>query len=386
MIKEMSDKGCYQKDIAAELGVSPKTVSRALKRQGAPARRWPGNRRSKLDPYKAEIDRLLGENVWNAEVIFAEIRQQGYAGGRSILRQYIHPKRALRKHVGTVRFETRPGQQLQHDWGELFTEVGGQRRKLYIAVNLLGYSRRFHAWATGKNDAHHTYESLVRCFEYLGGVPKEVWVDNQKAAVVEHRQPHHPRFNEGFLALATHYGFRPKACRPHRPQTKGKVERMVGYVKHNFFQRYRAFDSLAHLNQQLEHWLAESADQRRIGDETIVQRFQHDAEALQMLPRYRFDTSYHELRRVALDAFIDIRGNRYSVPAELCGETIRISIGLDGRIRLFDASGRCVAEHMSKSAAQGWQVNPEHHRRLWRESYQVQSRDLQIYQEVSTWN
>ena len=70
------------------------------------------------------------------------------------------------------------------------------------------------------------------------------------------------RFCPGFLQLAGHYGFVPKACRPHRAQTKGKDERKVRYVKENFFRRYRTFESLPHLNQQLEQWLVAVADER----------------------------------------------------------------------------------------------------------------------------
>lgn len=247
MIDEMHERGCYQREIAAELGVTERTVRRALKRGSAPPRRKACKRASKLDAYRAEIDRLLGEGVWNAQVILAEIRAQGYTGGRSILCDYVRPKRALRRAAGTVRFETPPGRQLQHDWGELTTEVAGETRKVYFAVNTLGYSRRFHAWAAPRNDAEHTYESVIRSFEHFGGVTDEVWVDNQKAAVVAHTRER-VHFNPGFVMLAEHYGFRPKACRPYRPQTKGKDERMVGYVKHNFFVRYRRFESFAHLN------------------------------------------------------------------------------------------------------------------------------------------
>lgn len=68
-------------------------------------------------------------------------------------------------------------------------------------------------------------------------------------------------FNAGFLQLANLYGFAPKACRPQRPRTKGKTERMVGYVKQHFFQHYRQFESYAHLNQRLELWLERVADQ-----------------------------------------------------------------------------------------------------------------------------
>ena len=83
----------------------------------------------------------------------------------------------------------------------------------------------------------------MQAFRYFDGVPASVLVDNQKAAVVRHDRDGKVTFNTGFLELANHYGFVAKACRPQRPRTKGKTERMVGYVKHHFFQRYRSFDS-----------------------------------------------------------------------------------------------------------------------------------------------
>ncbi|AMO57910.1 IS21 family transposase, ORF1 [Endozoicomonas montiporae CL-33] len=262
MIKQARDKGCYLEDIACQRGCSVSTVKRALQRQGPPPRRKSGVRQSKLDDFKSVIDALLAENVWNAEVIFAEIKGQGYAGGITILRDYIHPKRTLRESKATTRYETAPGHQLQHDWGELQIEVGGELRKVYVSVNVLGYSRRFYAFAAYSNDAEHTYESLIRAFEWFGGSSAQVLVDNQKAAVLEHPGNGQVKFNEGFLLLSRHYEFQPKACKPYRAQTKGKTERMVRYVKENFFQRYRSFESLEHLNQQLGDWLTNVADER----------------------------------------------------------------------------------------------------------------------------
>jgi len=114
VIKSLDQRGVYLKDIANELGVHPRTVSRALKR-GSAAQRERKKYSSKLDAYKAEVDRLLSEGVWNTVVIFREIRSKGYEGGRTILREYVHPKRALRPGKATVRFETEPGEQLQSD-------------------------------------------------------------------------------------------------------------------------------------------------------------------------------------------------------------------------------------------------------------------------------
>ena len=87
---QVAAKGVYQKDIAEELGVHPKTVSRALKRGGGPAGKRPTARRSKLDPYKGVVDALLCEGVWNAVVIFRELQSKGYRGGKTILRDYLH--------------------------------------------------------------------------------------------------------------------------------------------------------------------------------------------------------------------------------------------------------------------------------------------------------
>ena len=86
-----------------------------------------------------------------------------------------------------MRFETEPGRQLQSDWGEVITTIAGEPVKIDFQVNQLGYSRRFHFWCTDSQYAEHTYEGLIRCFEYFGGVPKEVLVDNQKAAVLAHK-------------------------------------------------------------------------------------------------------------------------------------------------------------------------------------------------------
>ncbi len=210
---------------------------------------------AKLKPFMDYIDMRLAENVWNGEVILAEIKAMGYTGGRSMLRYYIQPKRKMRPSKKTVRFETQPGYQLQHDWGEVEAEVAGQRCRVNFAVNTLGFSRRFHVFAAPKQDAEHTYESLVRAFRYFGGSVKTVLVDNQKAAVLKNNNGK-VVFNSGFLLLADHYGFLPRACRPRRARTKGKVERMVKYLKENFFVRYRRFDSFAHVNQLLEQWMA----------------------------------------------------------------------------------------------------------------------------------
>lgn len=386
MIKALNERGVYQKDIADQLGVHPKTVSRALKQEKG-GRRERVLKGSKLDAYKRRIDELLGEGVWNAVVILREIQAEGYEGGSTILRDYIAPKRALRSGRATVRYETKPGQQLQSDWGELVREIGGEATKIRFIVNELGYSRRFHFWCAASHDAEHTYEGLIRSFEYFGGVPEEVLVDNQKTAVLHHVPPGKPHFNERFVDLADHYGFRPRACRPYRARTKGKDERMVGYVKHHFFVRYRAFESWAHLNQLAEQWLREEADQRIHGTvkEVVSERFDREMNTLGPLPAQRYDTSYRESRQVSWDGYIDVRGNRYSVPSRLCGQRVQIRIGLDKGLRVY-ADDELVVESLLRPQSEGWVTVPEHHRALWEEALDVERRPLDVYEEVVSWS
>jgi transposase len=387
MIQDLMKQGISQKDIAASLGVHPKTVRRALRRGSAPKGPWP-RRGSQLDAFKSRIDALLGAGVWNAVVILREIQAQGYTGSYTTLKDYVRPKRSLRPSRATVRFETEPGRQAQLDWGELHTVIGDIETRVYFSAVTLGYARRTHAFAFDRLDAEHLYESVVRAFTYFGGSAAELLIDNPKALVLQHRVGEAVVFNSRFLDLCSHYGVRPRACRPYRARTKGKDERMVGYLKHHFFVRYRRFTSFAHLNQQLEAWLRGEADQRVHGTvkEVVIERFRREAPFLQPLPAVAFDTSYREIRVVAFDGYIEVRGNRYSVPDRLCGQTVVCRITLDGHLTVFDANAQAVANHCLQSARDGWITVPAHHQRLWDETLKVERRNLAVYAEAASWS
>ncbi|WP_203225909.1 Mu transposase domain-containing protein [Leptospirillum ferriphilum] len=258
---------------------------------------------------------------------------------------------------------------------------------MYFSVSTLGYFRRFHFWVTDSLDAEHTYEGRIRAFEWFGGGTREVLVDNQKTAALTHRTGESPVFHPRFLDLASHYGFDPKACQPYRARTKGKDERMVGYVKANFFVRYQSFESLDHLNRQAELWLRQEAHQRRHGTvrEVVSERFSREFPALLPLPAVRFDTSYRETRRVAWDGYLEVRGNRYSVPADLCGQTVVVRIGFDDTFRVYDAADVLRACHRIRPFDQGgWGTVAEHQNDLWKESFQVETRALSVYEEVAS--
>lgn len=137
MIKQMRLQGAYIVNIATLIGCTEKTVRRYLKYPEPPARKT-RHKMAKLKPFMDYIDMQLAENVWNAEVIFQEIKTMGYTGGRSMLRYYIQPKRKMRPSKKTVRFETQPGYQLQHDWGKLTRRLQDSDVKLTSRLILSG--------------------------------------------------------------------------------------------------------------------------------------------------------------------------------------------------------------------------------------------------------
>jgi hypothetical protein len=153
------------------------------------------------------------------------------------------------------------GAQAQMDYATYdldFTSEG--RRRVNLFSYLLGYSRRQYLRFVEAQDFATTVREHIRAFEHLGGVAATCLYDNMKV-VVSGYDGDDPVYNPRFLAFAAHYGFRPIACRPRRPQTKGKVERPFGYVESSLLGG-RTFRGLSHLNETTAWWLAEVADVR----------------------------------------------------------------------------------------------------------------------------
>ena len=248
------------KCIARELGVSRNTVRATLRREGPPRyERRTGP--SKLDPYKDYlVDRLTDVPELSAKRLLVEIQAQGYGGGISILKDYTRPYRVPRRGP-VVRFETPPGQQAQCDFGELGRhEIRGVTTKVYLFVMVLGFSRYMYTEATCDARSETFLACHARAFAYFGGMPAEVLYDNAKICALEHSRTV-VTFNEALLDFAGRFAFRPRLCRPARPQTKGKVERMIGYVKDAGLVG-RTFSDLADMNAQLLAWLEGEANVR----------------------------------------------------------------------------------------------------------------------------
>jgi hypothetical protein len=166
-----------------------------------------------------------------------------------------------------------------------------------------------------------------KAFEYVGGVPKEILYDNMKTAFVCDAEG---RFypNKRLLALANHYGFVPKRCRIRRPQTKGKVERTIGYLVENYWPRVKDLDvSVEELNETVRAWLT-SVDKNILRDfgESRNERFSKEKPYLNPLPAVRFDYRHREELLVNRESCITYRTNRYSVPPEYIGQMLTLQV------------------------------------------------------------
>jgi transposase len=255
------------RQIARDLTLARNTVSRVLasiNTQRAGTAPTSFRRPSQLDPYEPVILELLSRYPDLTGVrLLEELRQRGFSGSYTLVRQRLRNLRPRSAPQPVIRFETAPGVQAQMDYAVYdldFTCEG--RRRVNLFSYILGYSRRQYLRFVEAQDMASTLREHVRAFEHLGGVAATCLYDNMKV-VVSGREDDVPVYNPRFLAFATHYGFRPVACRVRRPQTKGKVERPFYYVETSLFNG-RSFESLNHLNETTDWWLAQVADVREL--------------------------------------------------------------------------------------------------------------------------
>jgi transposase len=260
-IVSLHRQGLSIRAISRRLGVSRNTVRTALRRNGPPIRAPQRRPSSKLEPYKDYLLARLSEfPELSVEALFEEIKGLGYAGGRSILKEFTRPHR-IRRREPVVRFETPPGHQAQVDWAHLGTHIlSGRPTPLYLFIMILSFSRALHAEVTTSMDLPTFLDCHVRAFQMFGGMPREILYDNARTVVIR-RTSAGPVFHPALLDLAGRYGFSPRVCRPYRAQTKGKVERSIGYLKDRFFCG-RTFTGIADLNHQLEAWITSVANER----------------------------------------------------------------------------------------------------------------------------
>jgi transposase len=358
-IREYRNAGLTKKATAQRLGIDRKTVSKYWDGPAEdPEKPRYRQRPRMLDPYLKYITERL--DAWpelTAERLYREIRIMGFDGSRRTVRRYVAEIRPtdFREYKPV---ETLPGEQAQVDWGHCGkTVVDGVEMPLYVFVFCLSWSRvRYVEFITSLNMATF-FGCMHRALEYVGGVPREVLFDNAKTVVSE-RVGNVVRYNEELLRLAASYGFSPKACWTSDPESKGKVESNVKYVKKDFYYA-RSYSSLQDLNHQAWKWCDEVANRKVHGTtrEVPFERLKDEAKYLQSLELEK-PLFILENRKATKTQLISIEGNKYSVPPQFARKRIAYR-RYEDRIELLD--DREVVEQIELMVGKGKELIQDHH-------------------------
>lgn len=351
------------KRIAREVGVDRNTVKR-WRRLGAWRPRQGRSRSRRIEPFTAFLDRRGPEVGWNGMVLHRELQALGFQGGYLQVQRYLQPLRAQHQWaaLATIRFETAPGQQAQVDFGQTQVWIGEQGEEVHLFVFTLGFSRRLWTRAYPHERLSALIDGHERAFRHFGGVPLECLYDNPRTLVIGRREGHvlwHPVFED----FARYYGVTPRACRPYRARTKGKVESGVKYVKRNALAG-RRFSSWEALNAWLEEWAVTIADGRVHGTTHERPRDRFAREPLTPLgarPPYRYERV--RVRRVPADALVALAAARYSVPVQYVGMTVSVH-ETSSQYEIFHGD-TCIARH-AKAARHAVVMDPAHYTGLLR--------------------
>jgi transposase len=372
-IRSDRQKGMSYTELGRRHNIDPRTAKKYAESDTRPEYVLSTPKASKLDPYKEQITFWLEEAPYSAERILEKIREQGFAGGHSIVREYVRSKKEQFDEKAMVRFETMPGLQGQMDWAyfedhQVFMD--GKSKKLYCFLMILGYSRmRYIEFVTDMNT-----NTMIRChanaFRYFGGYPEEILYDNMKQVVIKRLlKQEDSTLNRQFEDFAGFYGFKPLLCRPYRGQTKGKVERTVQFVRDNFMVGIK-YGSLDDLNGQALAWCNKvNGKMHSTTGEIPFERLKK--EGLNPLKReYMIDKI--NLRRVYKDCLISYAGNQYSVPAEYVGKDVAV-VALDNMLAAYH-EGKQIALHRLSYQKRDMVVNASHYSRLtMKQSFEVEN-------------
>jgi transposase len=344
-------QGLNSSQIARALSLDPKTVTKWLA-EPRYRPRLQAPRTSKLDPYKAQIRQWLEAHPYSAQQVFQRLREAGFDGGTTIVKDYVRTVRP-RRAPAFLTLSFAPGECAQVDWGCFGSvPVGNTRRKLSFFVMVLCYSRLMYLELTLSQQMEQFLACHLNAFEYFGGrVPDKVMVDNLKSAVLRRLTGEAPVLNPRYRDFADQAGFTIKPCNVGKGNEKGRVESAVGYVKKNFLNGLE-IPAFSALNPAARVWLDTIANVRTHGEthQRPVDRFDEEKGLLHPLPTGPFDCATVHSVRASSRFRVSFETNRYSVPAEYASTALTLKVFADRLCiyqhdKLIARHARCYERH-----------------------------------------
>lgn len=361
-------KDCHERQrltiaqTARVLGLHAQTVAAWVRRAQYRARQVVP-RSSRLDPFKARIVRLLESHPYSAQQIYQRLREEGFDGGFTIVKDYVRRVRPPRREA-FLKLSFAAGECAQLDWGEFGSiGVGSTRRRLSFFVMVLCYSRLMYVEFTVAQTMEHFLAAHEHAFTAFQGCPARLMIDNLKSAVLTRVVGEAPVFNARYLDFARHWGFDISPCNVAKGNEKGRVENGVGYIKKNFLNGLDLLDFSA-VNPAAQVWLATIANVRLHGEthQRPVDLFKQEQPHLRPLNPLPYDIGRIKSQRASKQFRIALDSNRYSLPAEFASQRVNVKAYPD-RVCIYHQD-KLIARHVRSYDRRQDIEDPDHPKAL----------------------
>jgi transposase len=279
-------------------------------------------------PWHEQVKAWDAQGVQGTTIHAALVRDHGYTGSYSSVRRLLQNLHAAQPPETTARLLFAPGEASQVDFGAgpFMTHPDGTSRRTWAFVMTLCFSRHQYVEFVWDQSVPTWLGCHRRAFEWFGGVPKRIIIDNAKCAITKASYSD-PIVQRAYGECALGYGFKIDACPPREPQLKGIVESGVKYVKNNFLP-LRQFRDLSDLNAQAKTWVLQTAGLRQHGTtkQAPLTLFALEQPALMPLPSIAPDTGEWRQATVHRDCHLLVSKGYYSVPSALVGQRLWVRL------------------------------------------------------------
>jgi transposase len=324
----------YINAIKNNVGEDPEKIIKQIKPE---LKGRPKEKQNLLDEFKEEINNLINNNSLKPKSVFDVICKRhelddklSYSSFKRFIRQN---KLNDNQSKTTCRLEFEPGSQIQVDYckvGLINDGSTGKRRTVYAFIGTLSYSRHKYVEFVFSQNQKSFIESHINMFNYFGGVPVTVKLDNLKSGVIK-ADLYDPQLNKAYAEMAEHFGLFLDPCRAAKPKDKGIVERDVQTIREEF-KKLLALNSLITINEAneaIKHWIIETYGKRKHGTTneepyTVFQMVEQPV--LLSLPYDEYEISEWKTAAVHPDHYLQVDKKFYSMPDEFIGKEVMVKI------------------------------------------------------------
>ena len=304
---------------------------------------------SSVEPYRDVVKAFLDQGVEMAPIHKRLVRNHGYTGSYTSVRRFV-ASLLPKESVAVVRIETAPGKEAQVDFGSagiMRDPRTGKLRQSNCFVMTLSSSRHQYVEFVFDQKMATWIGCHVRAFESFGGVPRELVIDNLKAAVIKAGLDD-PILSEPYRRMAQHYGILAHPCRVRTPEHKGKVENGVHYVKRSFLAGAEFMD-IDEANREVKRWVSAEAGLRVHGttrEQPLGRFLETEQAALLALPSEPFELLEVRQAKVHRDCHIEVAGAYYSAPFKYVGQRLEVYL-FERVVQIYDGLELVVTHQRS---------------------------------------